>query len=76
MNKAVEILSSWGIMFNPNNNQAHLAEKRILVCDICKHKKINAYVSCDLCGCALSAKIYSPIKGACPAGNWDKIDKE
>jgi hypothetical protein len=27
-----------------------------------------------VCGCALKAKVFTPIKGACPKGKWDEID--
>ena len=75
MNKIEEIFKSWNISFNPNNEQNELAEKRISICNKCDHKKTNLGINrCELCGCALKAKVFTPVKGACPAGKWDKID--
>ena len=37
--KVNEIFSAWGIMFNPNDEQAELATERIQICNSCEHKK-------------------------------------
>lgn len=76
MNKLQEILSAWSIAYNPDNEQNELASKRIEVCNSCEHKKTNALGInyCSICGCALKAKVFSPVKGACPQGKWDIID--
>lgn len=76
MNKLQEILSAWNIAFNPNNEQNELASERIEVCNSCEYKKVNAIGVnyCSVCGCALKAKVFSPVKGACPQGKWDIID--
>ena len=74
MNKALEIFKAWAIMFNPDDAQAELATERIQICETCEHKKTNPMIHCGLCGCALKAKIYSPVKGACPAGKWNEVD--
>lgn len=76
MNKIAEIFTAWGISFNPNNEQSELASKRIEICNGCEHKKQNSLSInvCNLCGCALKAKVFTPVKGACPAGKWDDID--
>jgi len=76
MNKIQEIFTAWGISFNPNSEQSELASKRIEICNSCEHKKQNAIFKnvCELCGCALKAKIFTPVKGACPAGKWDIVD--
>jgi hypothetical protein len=77
MNKIQEIFTAWGISFNPNDEQAELASKRIEICNGCEHKKQNAIFKnvCELCGCALKAKVFTPVKGACPAGKWDVVDE-
>ncbi len=76
MNKLVEIFKAWGIAFNPDDRQAELAGKRMETCDSCSNKKTVPVIHCGLCGCALKAKIYSPVKDACPAGKWKQIDEE
>jgi hypothetical protein len=76
MNKIAEIFTAWGISFNPNDTQSELASKRIEICNSCEHKKQNVLFTnvCELCGCALKAKVFTPVKGACPAGKWNDID--
>jgi hypothetical protein len=76
MNKLQEIFTAWGISFNPNDEQSELASKRIEICNGCQHKKQNTIFKnvCELCGCALKAKVFTPVKGACPAGKWDAVD--
>jgi hypothetical protein len=76
MNKIQEIFTAWNISFNPNDEQAELASKRIEVCNSCEHKKQNTFFKnvCDLCGCSLSKKVFTPIVGACPDGRWNDID--
>jgi hypothetical protein len=74
--KVNEIFSAWGIMFNPNDEQAELAMERIKICDTCEHKKTDPAIHCGLCGCMLKAKIFSPIQGACPAGKWNEVDEK
>jgi hypothetical protein len=65
MNKIEEIFTAWGIAFNPNDKQAELAGLRMQICD-----------RCNLCGCALKAKVYSQVESACPDGRWAKVDRE
>jgi hypothetical protein len=74
MNKIEEIFKSWGIAFNPNDKQAQLAAKRIEICNECEFKSDVPVRRCTVCGCALKAKIYSPVEGACPKGKWDEVD--
>jgi len=77
MNQLQEIFTAWGIAFNPNDEQAEKAAKRIEVCNSCDKKVTNLGVHrCSVCGCALKGKVYSPIDGACPEGKWDEIDAE
>lgn len=75
MNKVEEIFKSWNISFNPNDEQSELASKRIEICNGCEFKKTTLGVNqCSVCGCALKGKVFSPVKGACPKGKWDRID--
>lgn len=76
ISKVSEIFSAWGIMFNPNDEQAELATERIQICNACEHKKTEPLIHCGLCGCALKAKVFSPVKGACPANKWDEVDNK
>jgi hypothetical protein len=77
MNQLQEIFTAWGIAFNPNNEQAEKAAKRIEVCNSCDKKVTNLGIHrCSVCGCALKGKIFSPIQGACPEGKWDEVDKK
>jgi hypothetical protein len=75
MNKIKEIFKSWNIALNPDETQAELASKRIEICNSCEFKVENlGFNQCSVCGCALKAKVFTPIKGACPKGKWDEID--
>lgn len=78
MNKLVEIFTAWGITFNPNEQQNHLAAARIEICNACEHKTKNALNmnTCGLCGCALKAKVFSPVKGACPKDKWKDVEQK
>jgi hypothetical protein len=76
MNKIEEIFKAWQIAFNPNEAQAFLASERIQICDKCEHKKTTPVIHCGVCGCALKAKIFSPVVSACPKGKWEEVDKK
>ena len=86
MNKIEEIFKSWRISFNPNDEQSDLASKRIEICDGCEHKEmlnigeIDIFARCNLCGCALKAKIFTPktyqdVGGTCPIQKWTEVEK-
>lgn len=76
VNKLQEIFKAWNIAFDPNNEQAELAAKRIAICNDCDKKASNlGFHRCTVCGCALKAKVFSPKKGACPIGKWDEVDE-
>ena len=70
MNKIEEIFRAWGIMFNPNDAQSELAAARMEICDTCDSKRTTPIIHCSECGCALKAKVYTPMIGACPRGKW------
>ena len=78
MNKIIELFTAWGVSFNPNSEQLELASKRLEVCNSCEYKGENAIFKnvCGVCGCSLKAKVYSPVKGACPEKKWDEIDNQ
>ena len=75
MNKLSEIFQAWVAAANPTPAQKLLAEQRTAVCDTCPHKfyakPLDIYV-CDLCGCPLNKKVFSPAgKNACPGNRWE-----
>lgn len=75
MNKLQEIFQAWNIAFDPNNQQAELAAKRIEICNSCDKKITTVGINrCSVCGCALKGKVFSPVKGACPEGKWNEVD--
>jgi hypothetical protein len=76
MNKIEEIFKAWGIMFNPNEQQNELASKRLEICNECEFKNSIPIQTCTICGCALKAKVFSPVNGACPKNKWDKLDQK
>jgi hypothetical protein len=76
ISKIEEIFRAWGIALNPNDEQYELAKKRLEICETCEFKSDNPVRHCTVCGCALKGKVYSPVKGACPKGKWNKIDSE
>ena len=77
MNKLQEIFKAWNIAFDPDNEQAELAAKRIEICNSCDKKVTTLGINrCSVCGCALKGKVFSPVKGACPEGKWDEVDNK
>lgn len=76
MNKIREIFTAWGILFNPNERQNELAAKRLAVCEACEFKSDVPIKRCTVCGCALKAKVFSPVRNACPKGKWADADTE
>lgn len=72
MNKVEEILKSWAIQLSPSQEQNTLAAARLTICNKCVNKKKNAigiYV-CDICGCVLKSKVFTPAEKGCPIGKW------
>lgn len=76
MANIVEIFKAWGIMLNPNDNQAELAANRMEICDKCDSKIVKPYIHCSVCKCALSGKIYTVGIGGCPLGKWIGVEME
>jgi ribosomal protein L37AE/L43A len=75
MNKIEEIFKSWKIQYNPSIEQSELAAERIEICNKCPHKIGTDIFRCNLCGCLLASKIYSPVIGACPENRWEEPEK-
>ena len=77
MNKATEIFKSWVTAANPTEEERELALKRHEICLKCDWIR-NSFLfetKCGECGCPIGKKIFSPIKGACRLGHWDKVDE-
>jgi len=74
MLKFVEIAKAWLAATNPTPEQQSLANYRISVCNECPNRKylkqFNLH-TCELCGCPLNKKIFSPIN-SCPDKRWKK----
>ncbi len=75
MNKIKEILKSWAIAQNPNEEQEKVAEARMQTCTGCENystKFGDTNPICTKCSCPLEKKIYSPLIGiqACPERKW------
>jgi hypothetical protein len=76
MNKITEIFKSWVIASNPSKEQEVLAIKRHSICLNCEWIRDSFIFNtkCGECGCPINKKIFSPQKGACRIGKWDKVD--
>jgi hypothetical protein len=87
MNKVEEIFKSWMISFDPSQEQADLAIKRIEICDACEFRVLTPIgpffniAKCSVCGCSLKQKIFTPITykdpgGSCPHSKWSFVEDE
>ena len=85
INKIKEIFTAWKISFDPTLEQSELASERIQICNECEHKETVAvgefdiFTRCNLCGCALRAKIftqntYLDHSGTCPIMKWAETE--
>ncbi len=74
--KIKEIVSSWVISSNPDENQIKLAEERYKICSDCdKMTQTNlGYPKCSECGCPINKKIFSPKYDACPLHKWLEVE--
>ena len=72
--KFLEITKAWITAVNPSDEQQHIADQRIAVCNTCEFRKYNDvgdFYYCGDCGCPLKGKIYSPAEKSWPKGKWD-----
>lgn len=87
MNKVEEIFKSWRIALTVEKDDPkyELASKRIEICEGCKHKETIAindfdiFTRCNVCGCALKGKIFTPKffsdeGGSCPKEYWKNAE--
>jgi hypothetical protein len=76
-----EIINSWIISSNPNEEQKNQANQRGSICEVCPSKKVisrffKISTVCGECGCPISKKIFSPQHNPCPLKKWEDIDKK
>lgn len=71
-----EIAVAWITSRNPSEQEIEIARHRAEICAFCVHKQyrnVRKIFVCDLCGCPLNKKIFSPRGAeACPAKLWEK----
>jgi hypothetical protein len=66
-----EIVQAWAIALKPTQEQIELAEKRYEICKSCEYIQDNFFgESCNICGCVIKKKIFSPRNPACPLKKW------
>jgi hypothetical protein len=73
MTKAEEILRAWFTSINPTDEQYQKAINRLSKCTECEHRNqtiIDYFDYCDLCGCPLRKKIFTPKEEGCPLKKW------
>jgi uncharacterized paraquat-inducible protein A len=73
LSKFLEITKSWITAINPSDEQQHIADQRIAVCNTCEFRKYNDITNhyyCGSCGCPLAGKVYSPVEKSCPKDKW------
>ena len=72
----INIFKAWGIAASPSTKQAELASKRLEICGRCEHKVGKVIPTCNQCGCVIKAKVFTPSKGTCPKGKWNKMEDD
>jgi len=66
-----EIVQAWAIALKPTKEQIELAQKRYEICKSCDYIQDNFFgESCNICGCFIKKKIFSPRNPACPLKKW------
>lgn len=70
MNKLKEIILSFAESINPDQETLEKAEKRYKICSKCEYIEKGLVETCNICGCFISKKIFSPRDPACPIKKW------
>jgi hypothetical protein len=65
-----EIINAWSISVNPTPEEKELAEIRYDICSKCEYLRKGLFETCNICGCLISKKVFSPRKPACPIKKW------
>lgn len=74
----VEIIDAWAAKFRskPDSDRTKLARQRLLICNECDKRKTRGisdkigFSYCGICGCVLSAKVFTKRENACPMSKW------
>lgn len=74
----VEIVDAWASKYfsKPDSDRSKLAKQRLSICNECGNKKVKgisekvSFSYCGICGCVLSAKVFSKKENACPQSKW------
>lgn len=71
--KIKEIVISWAIAANPNEEQKRVAEIRLETCVRCEFVGNSLGIPyCKKCTCPLDFKVFTPVEhGGCPEGFWE-----
>ena len=70
MNKISEIIQSFATSLNPSEQELIKAEIRYEICSKCEYLEKGLIETCNICGCIISKKIFSPRDPACPLKKW------
>ena len=76
MSTPIDIIRAWWIAAHPTPQQSELAQNRLNICKQCD-SMVDSVVfdkKCNECGCPIGKKIFTPVIGGCPIGNWDIVD--
>jgi hypothetical protein len=65
-----EIVQSFATSLNPTKEELELAEVRYEICKSCKYLDKGLIETCNICGCIIKKKIFSPRNPACPIKKW------
>lgn len=73
-NKLISILNGFINSVTMPDKWTPLATERAAICADCQHnvQRLNRQ-TCELCGCDIIAKTWSPVE-FCPAGKWGAIE--
>lgn len=70
MTQIEEIIKSFATSLNPTEEELIKAKKRYEICNKCEYKENGLLETCNICGCLISKKIFSPRDPACPLKKW------
>jgi len=77
------ISKAWFDSWFGSEEQKQLADKRMQICNECpnlrsfEHEIIRGFPSlCQICGCPIKKKIFTPEFNGCPEQKWKEVDSE
>jgi hypothetical protein len=65
-----EIVQSFATSLNHTKKEVELAEIRYKICKSCGNLNKGLIETCNICGCIIKKKIFSPRNPACPIKKW------